>query len=237
MKRHLLSTELELTILLFLLIIPLCGCSSTYPVRYTTTGQLNKELTGGSVTIEPREGKEIFAKQVKIYGDSASWGDARIGQEFKVSMEKLKRIVIIKKDHVLGAVEWLFLGGLGGAGVGWLSTSGESEGYRKEMGAVAVFGYGVIGAGIGLITGAIVGHREYYEFQVTEGNDSRGKTQIEKNSAKTDTLYMKNGDIVRGTIITEVGDQEDLRSVTIRTADGETLTYYGSYVDRIGRGD
>lgn len=226
---------LQLTASLFVVTICLCGCSSTYPVRYTTNGHLNDDLTGRRVTLERQEGEEEVATDVTIDNDSVSWHDAGTGEAHKVSIGKLTKIDIVKKNRLLGAVEWFCFGALGGAGVGWLSASSRSHGYNKEYGDVVVFGYGMIGAGIGLVTGLLVGHSNHYEFQLTEGKGSRRKTHIEKSSTKMDVLHLKNGDIVRGTILTEVGEDDYLRYVTIRNADGETLTYYGADIENVER--
>ena len=177
MRHNSRPSELKLTAIPFGLAICLCGCSSSYSVSSTgkptseySYQEMNEELKGRHVKIQLRAGGEILAEEITISNDSVSWLDASGAEKPKVGTQQLKRITLT--DHFAGGAEWFLLGAIGGAGVGWLSTAGESQGYRKEMGGAAMFGYGMIGAGMGLITGAIIGHSNNYEFPTTEQRDS-----------------------------------------------------------------
>lgn len=177
MKHNLRPFELKLAAILLGLAICLCSCSSSYSVSSTgkptsdySYQEMNEELKGRHVKIELKAGEETSAEDITISNDSVSWLAESGHEKSKVATQQLKRIAL--KDHFTGGAEWFLLGALGGAGVGWLSTAGESQGYRKEFGGAAMFFYGIIGAGIGLLTGAIIGHSYNYEFSTTEQRDS-----------------------------------------------------------------
>jgi hypothetical protein len=217
------------------LAIALGGCSSTYPVRYTTVGNFNEELRGEYATITVQGGNKMPAKMVEVSTDSIGWRNEKTNEGFKVGMQDVERIVIVKKNSLAGAIMGLGVCGLLGAGVGWAVSGSESEGYRREYGVLQIFLGALVGSTVGLAAGAVIGHPENYEYQLKERDGStKKKARIETERATTDTLYLTNGDIVRGTILTEVGDDE-LSYVTIRNAEGETRTYYRSDVERIAK--
>ncbi len=180
MKHHLCPPELKLATILFGLAICLCSCSSSYTVRSTsergayTYGEINEELKGRHAKIELRDGKEIFAKEVRISDDSVSWLDARTDKQSGANIGQLNKIVI--KNYLLGGLEGLGFGVVGGGGVGALVgqvTVGNDGDWGTGAGAVVglILGGGT-GTIVGLITGLIIGHSYNYEFPSTEQSDS-----------------------------------------------------------------
>jgi len=208
-------------------VVFLCACSSTYSLQGAFTyEEINRKLNGEQATIELKAGKEIHSQRVRITHDSVAWLDQSTGEESTLSMKQLNTIVIIKKSHFLGGLEGLVLGAIGGAGIGWLMT--DRREYGEGLLLYNIIVQGGIWAGAGLITGAIIGHTEYYEV---------GNIRIGALPTRADVLYLKNGGSVRGTIIAEVREGNSLLRVTIRNANGEIRTYQTSEIDRIAKGD
>lgn len=177
MKRHLCPPELKLATILFCLAICLCGCSSSYTVSSGSKPnseysyqEMNEELTGRHVTIELKDGREISAEEVTISKDSVSWLDASTAEKSKVVSRRLERIFF--KNH--------FVGGLEGLGIvtpvvfvgSWALGGFSSEGIGGSDGWALPAALGLIGGGIGAITGGIIGHSYNYEFPSTEQSDS-----------------------------------------------------------------
>ena len=181
MKHHFRPPELKLTAILVALTICLFGCSSSYKVssagrpnaKYSYR-EMNEELEGQRVKIELKDGEVISAKDVKISEDSVSWVDNHTNRKSKASIQKLDRIVM--NNHLLGSLEGLGFGLLGGGGlgavVGQLAVGNETE---WGTGAGAAIGF-ILGGGAGIIigfpTGLIIGHTYHYEFPMTEQSDS-----------------------------------------------------------------
>lgn len=121
MKQYLFSPELILTTILFGLTIILCGCSSSHSVRSTTLrgsytyAEMNGELKGQHVKIELKDGGNIFAKEVKLSNDSLSWVDQWTEEKSRTSIRQVNKIV--NKNHILGFLEGLGFGLIGGGGV------------------------------------------------------------------------------------------------------------------------
>lgn len=70
-----------------------------------------------------------------------------------------------------------------------------------------------------------------------EAKAAKRKQLIEKSAIKGDVVYLKNGNIIRGTIVAQVGLEDRLERITIRTFGGETRTYEGTDIDRIQKAD
>lgn len=179
MKRHLCPLELKLALQLFGLVIFFWGCSSSSSVRSTSVegalsyGEMNNQLRERSANIEMIDGRDIFADNVTLSGDSVSWLDASTSETSKVSTRQIRRIVI--KNHFIGALEGMGIGLLVGGSVGFILGSSGPEGGawgrsgQIAMGLIVVGGTGVI---VGLIPGLIIGHSYEYEFPRAEQSDS-----------------------------------------------------------------
>jgi hypothetical protein len=133
---------------------------------------MNEMLKRKHVQIELKDEREISAKEVRISNDSVSRVDQRTDEEAKASIRQLVKIVL--KSHLLGFLEGLGLGLVGGGGLGILVGSAlDPPGPRGSFGSLAGL---ILGAGtgtlVGLATGLIVGHTYYYEFPMTEQSDS-----------------------------------------------------------------
>ena len=199
------------------------ACSSTHSLQSAFTyDELNAMLKGEQATIVLKDGKEMYAQKVWIARDSVAWLDPRSGEESTLSVGQLKQIVMVRKSHFLGGLEGLALGAMGGIGIGWLITSRRD--YDDGLLLLNMIVQGGIWGGVGLIAGAIVGHRTNYELD---------NIRIRGLSVKADLLYLKDGSIVRGTIIAEVSEGESLVRITIRDVSGEARTYDASEIERI----
>jgi len=177
MKHRRCPTELNLSMILFCLAMFLSGCSSTYSVSSTgmpdaeySYEEMNEELNGRHVTIDLKDGGEIPAEEVTISNDSVLWVDASTAEKSKMVTLGVKRIFF--KNH--------FLGGLEGLGIvspvvfvgSWALGGFSSEGIGGSDGWALPAALGLIGGGIGSITGGIIGHSYNYEFSSTEQSDS-----------------------------------------------------------------
>ena len=226
--------------MLLIVAVFLNGCrSSTVSVRPSvgegeyTYAQMNEDLRGQYAVIELEDGKEVSAKNVKIVGDSVSWLNVRTDEASIASIRQLHKIVI--KNHPLGALEGLGFGLMIGGGVGALaglaSAAASKSGEFGSGGSIAIgliIGGG-IGALVGVVPGVIAGHSYNYEFPASEQSNSGIKPPIEKSDLKADIIYLKNGNIIRGTIISE----DYLKRITIRNLHGEIHTYDASEVERV----
>jgi hypothetical protein len=172
---------MKLITIFFGLAILLSGCSSSYLVNSTGKPdpkydyvEMNEKLKGQDVKIELKDGRDISAKNVKIYDDSISWVDQETNTESKASILEINKIVM--ESSSMGALEGAGFGLLGGAGLGAL-VGQIHYGNDTELGTGggAIVGL-VLGGGTGLIvgsiTGAIIGHSYNYEFQTAEQSDS-----------------------------------------------------------------
>ena len=180
MKHHLCPTELKLITILFGLVIFLGGCSSTYTVSSEgkpnaeyTYRRMNEKLEGQHVRIELKGGTVVSAEDVTISEDSVSWVDNHTNRKSKASIQKLVRIVM--NNHLLGSLEGLGFGLVGGGGIGAL-VGQVAIGDKTEWGRGTGAAIGLIlggGAGIifGFTTGLIIGHTYHYEFPMTEQSD------------------------------------------------------------------
>jgi len=167
------------SILIPVLLINLCGCSSSYLVSSTgipdaeySYQEMNEELNGQDVKIELKDGREISAKEVTISDDSISWVDQRTSEESKAGIREIKKIVT--KSYSMGALECTGFGIVGGGGLGALignslDDGGLGSGFGAAVGSIFGGGTGII---VGLITGLIVGHSYNYEFPTSEQSDS-----------------------------------------------------------------
>jgi len=173
--------ELILFAMFLCLATYMCGCSSSYPVRSTavqgayTYGMVNDAIKGERVTIKLRDGSDILANDVTVAGDSVSWFDARTEHRSAASVRKVEKIV--NKNHFLGAMEWLGMGIVGGAGIALLvigttgSHTGEIGEHWVEISLIVGGGLGTI---VGTVTGLAVGHSYNYELESNEQADSLG---------------------------------------------------------------
>jgi len=186
MKHHLCPPGLEPTAILFGLAIFFSGCSSSYSVSSAgkpnaeySYREMNKELKGRVVKIKLKDGGMISAKDVKISEDSVSWVDERTDRESRTNIRQLDNIVM--KNHLLGSLEGVVFGLVGGGGlgalVGQVATGNNGE---WGTGGGAAMGF-ILGGGAGIIfgfpTGLIIGHSCNYEFQMTEQSDSLQNTK------------------------------------------------------------
>ena len=215
------------------------GCSSSNAVRgVVTSTKINEELKGRLVSIELKDGRTVSAKGVSITEDSVSWVDRHTDEGSKAGLGQVNKIVIVKKNYLLGAMEGFGFGTLGGATIGFVASGGGPWGKGSDASiiAFALLAVGTAaGAGIGLITGAIIGHSNNDEYTLADNGDSSRTVQIKRSSSFRDVVYLKNGITLRGTILIEERNGERLVRVGIRDADGEIHTYTGSEVERIER--
>lgn len=157
------------------------GCSSSYTVSSTgkpdaeySHQEMIEELTGRDVTIQLKDGRSILAKEVKISDDSVSWVDRETNKESRAGIGQIKTIV--NKNHLVGFLEGLGFGVVGGGGLGALIGNSLNEGggdFGSGFGAVIGL---ILGGGTGILvgstTGATIGHSYNYEFPMSAQTDS-----------------------------------------------------------------
>jgi hypothetical protein len=138
-----------------------------------TFAEFNNKLAGQYVKIEMKDGKELYANDVRISGDSLLWIDRQAVTESYADMHEVAKIV--DTNHLLGALECTGIGLVGGAGVGALVgelTIGDESILGSGGGAIvgAILGGGA-GTIIGFFTGLVVGHTYNYEFPLSFQNE------------------------------------------------------------------
>ena len=171
MNNHLCFAKLKITTMVFVFAIILGGCSSSYLVSSTgkpnadiSYGEMNKELRGYYATVELKEGMKIFTNQIKITSDSVSLFDYDANTLYIIQVGKIKKIVV--KSHLIGFLEGLGLGAIGGGIVG--SVIGANDNHSATDGPIKLYLFLIStagGAGLGSITGLILGHSYIYEFR------------------------------------------------------------------------
>jgi hypothetical protein len=119
----------------------------------------------------------------------------------------------------------LFAGTYGGGVLGWRASP--KEGKDAGFGFLYILYFGGIGSGIGLVTGAVIGHKENYVYP---------RWKLMKSQKNPDVIYMKDGTIIKGTIIAEIQEGDKLVQVTIRDLDGVLHNYDASFIERIEKG-
>lgn len=176
MKHHVCPLVLKLIATLCGLAIVLSGCSSSYTVgsggksnsEYSYQ-EMNEELRGRNVNIGLKDGRDISATEVSIFGDSVSWIEERADKVSKANIREINSIV--RKSSLVGALEGMGLGLAGGGGIGLIIGSNQHS-REIPMGLVGLILGGGVGIIAGLTTGLIVGHSYNYEFPTTEQSDS-----------------------------------------------------------------
>lgn len=176
MKNHFPPLELKLSVILIGLAICLYGCSSSYTVSSAgkpnseySYKEMNEELNGRHITIEMKDGEELSAEDIIISRDSVSWVDMNTDEKSNLGTRNIKRIAF--KNHLVGGLEGLVIAPVVFVGSWGLSGFSE-EGIGGSAGWEAPAALGLIGGGIGMITGAIIGHSYNYEFLSAEQIDS-----------------------------------------------------------------
>jgi hypothetical protein len=181
MKHHLCPPGLESTAILFGLAILFSSCSSSYTVSSAgkpnaeySYREINEELKGRDIKIRLKDGGVISGKDVKVSEDSVSWVDELTDRESKTNIRQLDGIVT--KNHLLGSLEAVGFGLVGGGGLGALvgqvavGNNGKwGTGAGDAMGFILGGGAGII---LGFLTGLIIGHSYNYEFLSTTQSDS-----------------------------------------------------------------
>ena len=235
----------------------LSGCSSTSAIQSITDEQLNEVLKGRSVVLEDKNGRETEASEVRVSVDSVWW--SRNHMPGQTSLGNLRKIQIVTEDRALGGLEGAILGGLGGLGVGFIiglagAPDRGDEARLEGLGYALLYGApigGVIGLGVGLAWG----HTTRYEVVLGDDAGFPGKRRIvsrdthpgsaglrlengstESDLVDFDAIYLRDGTLVRGRIIAEVGEGDFVGRITIRTWDGNVRTIAGSEIERLVRG-
>ena len=244
----------KLYVLVTTLGLLLCGCASTHTVRSISYEGMNELLSGREATMEMTDGRTVSGTRVQLVQDSIFWTNNRTGEIEVEPVHDLQNIVIVTKDVGLGMLEGFAIGLVGGYGAGYLvflsslSTHGD-EGRSAAFLAGLLYG-APVGAGIGLLVGSAIGHSRRFEFQFSEGSGLKERTRVEGSDTSPlrlkdgrieqtlndfDAVLLKNGTVVRGTIIAETGDGEYLAVVTIRKWDGTLQTYDATVIKKIER--
>ena len=180
--------------ILILLSTAFYGCSTSYVVTPTKEGgdysydDFSAEAKDREAAIVLKDKREMDGSQIEIRGDSISWiesvyqtnpktlGRIRLdGIRHSVSVREVGRIS--RKNHLLGALEWLGLGVIGGAGAGAVlgGLGGTTRGDDIPGWFIGLVYGGMAGGGLGCIVGGIIGHTYNYEFPTTAQSDSLQK--------------------------------------------------------------
>jgi hypothetical protein len=130
---------------------------------------MNVELRGRSVSIELDDGTELSAKEVVTSADTVSWLDANTFERSAIATTHLRDLSFT--NHIVGGLEGLAAAPVVFVG-SWALTGFSSEGIGGSDGWALPAALGLVGGGVGLITGAILGHTYHYEFPAAEKRDS-----------------------------------------------------------------
>ena len=176
MKHYFRPPELKTAAILVGIAICLYGCSSSYTVSSAgkpnteySYQEMNEELNGRHITIEMKDGEELSAADVSISKDSVFLVEMSTDEKSNLSTRNVKRIAF--KNHLVGGLEGLAIAPVVFVGSWGLSGFSE-EGIGGSEGWEAPAALGLIAGGIGMITGAILGHSYNYEFLSAEQIDS-----------------------------------------------------------------
>lgn len=171
---------------LFMLITSTCGCGTSYVVAPTKEGgdfsysDFNSELSGQRVFIVLKDGREFEASQIQLISDSVSWVEhvtqpnpnaliprIHVGDvSHRVPLGDVERTV--RKNTLLGGLEGLGLGLVGGGFLGMAIGSGQSGSKSDLSPLLGMITGGVIGGVGGLVTGVILGHSYEYSFAIPD---------------------------------------------------------------------
>ena len=161
-------------------LILMVGCASTYTVGSKKSGA-SCDFDEFNRRIERREGTVVFylqktetAKQIFASKDSISWLDDRTGKRSGATIGQVNKIIV--KQHVLGGLEGLGLGPVGGGVLGTIVGSALIKEGNTGSGSGAAIGLilgGITGMVVGFPAGLIIGHTDEYEFLLTEQSDSQ----------------------------------------------------------------
>lgn len=152
------------TILYILFVVAFCGCSSAYLVTNSTQAfdELDNELQAKYVEVLLSNGKEIFGYYKKLTQQELYISSSINGPVQSYPTNRIKKITI--KNHALGAIEGIGYGIIGGF-IGGIITHGVGGMPNNNY---ASFFPGVVfisGPVIGIVAGAIQGHKYEYYFK------------------------------------------------------------------------
>lgn len=145
----------------------LCGCSTTYTIVEPSIGnpytkaQFTDQILDNEVTVEFRNGEEADAVLFQLGDDSCTWIDPNTSLSRVVRTKDVQAVV--KRNHLLGALEGFGIGLFGGSIVGGVGVAIQGNS-QDDFAAVAVVGVAFIATVVGTVYGALSGHKYYYEF-------------------------------------------------------------------------
>lgn len=236
MKRCTALTKLTFPMAIVHFWLSVSGCSSTYQLSSSAYDDMSIQLDGADQSIVMKDGRELYVNRLKLLGDSVAWVDGLTGEQRKEGKDQVLKIILTKRDHLVGALE--------GAGVclvaGALAGVAAVPKHESEYTLLYMMYFGGIGAGAGLLLGAVLGHRDNFEFtKMGEPRTVVGYPQpgilVESSSDSMDVLFLKNGDTIRGTIVAQAGEGPTLQYIAVRDTEGRTWTIYASEIRRVAR--
>ena len=167
----------------------LCGCSHVHRVDPVGSARerddLNRVVRDRQVSVELSErtqnglGPRLAAESVRVGVESTSlslllepgdvsalWGEPSYAasRDITLSTSTIRRMTI--RSRTRGVLDGAVLGLVAGASLGALLGAALSDPWFGRSGTAAIGAqvFGIAGTGVGLVTGAILGSRETYEF-------------------------------------------------------------------------
>lgn len=153
--------NISLRVHLCLSCLIISGCSST--VELTSAVNAHRRIGAGSVVVQLKSGQEFAGRDLNVRADSTLFIDRKTEDTLRFSTRDIRSVQVT--HHGGGAVEGLFLGGLGGGALGFVLSSGLNSSGDEGMGKGLAILTGLLGGGAGgLVLGAVYGHDYTFVF-------------------------------------------------------------------------
>lgn len=142
----------------------LAGCTTVHPTSAGTRegrAVINARAARQVATLTLRDGRSVEALALRVSADSLHWIDASTRGVRGASARDVETITFTERPSPLRNA---FLGLLVGASVGYYvgHSNPEFPFSRGHTGAAGAFGLGVVGAGLGALTGSGPPNRDVY---------------------------------------------------------------------------
>lgn len=151
------------TFLLALLILSSCSTTRQITQNNHQKDRIEDISETSNVEIFLHDGSSIYAKNIEISSDSASYLDIEKGTSMSVLVNDVEKIVYKRKAPIRGLFMGLLIGATLGGSVG---LAGGDSPYFSRKDAALLLGYysGMAGGFIGFFYGGLKNQKVIYEF-------------------------------------------------------------------------